>query len=238
MKDAAGELAFSDSDRAAVYRAIRERRDIRRQFTGEPLSAETLRRMLEAAHLAPSVGLSQPWDFIVVRDAATRHSIQRLVQEERAAFAGMLGDDRASLFREIKIEGIVESSLNICVTCDCTRGGRHVLGRHAIPETAAYSTCLAIANFWLAARAEGIGVGWVSFYRKDDLRRILALPLHLDPIAYLCVGPVTEFPPLPDLEAHGWEHRRRLRSHVFDEQWGFSSDLFPRGGEVVVEGGT
>jgi 5,6-dimethylbenzimidazole synthase len=139
MKDAAGELAFSDSDRAAVYRAIRERRDIRRQFTGEPLSAVTLRRMLEAAHLAPSVGLSQPWDFIVVRDAATRHSIQRLVQEERAAFAGMLGDDRASLFREIKIEGIVESSLNICVTCDRTRGGAQVLGRHAIPETAAYA---------------------------------------------------------------------------------------------------
>jgi nicotinate-nucleotide--dimethylbenzimidazole phosphoribosyltransferase len=228
-------LAFVEADRAAVYRAIRERRDIRRQFTGEAMEEETLRRMLEAAHLAPSVGFSQPWDFILVRDRATRQAVKRLVQEERAAFAGALQADRAELFRDIKVEGIVESSLNICVTCDRNRGGRFVLGRHAIPETAAYSTCLAIANLWLAARAEGVGVGWVSFYRKDELRRILSLPPHLDPIAYLCVGPVSEFPPLPDLEAHNWEHRRRLGSHVFDERWGRSSALFPGGGALVVE---
>jgi nicotinate-nucleotide--dimethylbenzimidazole phosphoribosyltransferase len=228
-------LEFSGTDRAAVYRVIRERRDIRRQFTGAPVPPEALRRVLEAAHLAPSVGFSQPWDFIVVRDLKTRARIKDLVRQERAAFAATLPQDRARLFREIKIEGIVESSLNLCVTCDRTRGGRHVLGRHAIPETAAYSTCLAIANLWLAARAEGIGVGWVSFYRKDELAQILALPPQLDPIAYLCVGPVTGFPPLPDLQAHGWEQRRSLRSHVFDERWGVSSQLFERGGESVLE---
>lgn len=228
-------LEFSGTERAAVYRAIRERRDIRRQFTGAPVPDETLRRILEAAHLAPSVGFSQPWDFIVVRDQQIRSRIKDLVRQERAAFAASLPQDRASLFREIKIEGIVESSLNLCVTCDRTRGGRHVLGRHAIPQTAAYSTCLAIANLWLAARAEGIGVGWVSFYRKDELARILALPPQLDPIAYLCVGPVTGFPPLPDLQVQGWEQRRSLRSHVFDERWGVSSELFGRGGEVMLE---
>jgi nicotinate-nucleotide--dimethylbenzimidazole phosphoribosyltransferase len=235
MTSADPPLAFVEADRAAVYRAIRERRDIRRQFTGEAMNEQTLRRLLEAAHLAPSVGFSQPWDFILVRDPARRQAVKRLVQEERAAFAGALQEDRARLFRDIKVEGIVESSLNICVTCDRTRGGRFVLGRHTIAETAAYSTCLAIANLWLAARAEGVGVGWVSFYRRDDLRRILGLPPHLDPIAYLCVGPVSEFPPLPDLEAHNWEHRRRLGSHVFDERWGCTSALFPGGGAMVVE---
>jgi 5,6-dimethylbenzimidazole synthase len=219
-------LAFSARDREAVYRAIHSRRDIRRQFTGEPISVSILRRILEAAHHAPSVGFMQPWNFILVRNRRVREQVQRLAEEERRVFALSLPPERAERFRDIKIEGILESSLNICVTCDSSRAGPHVLGRHAIPETDRYSTCLAIANLWLAARAEGIGVGWVSFYRTHELRSILEIPGGIEPVAYLCVGPVTEFPFVPDLEAADWEQRRTLASLVFDDRWARHSRLF------------
>lgn len=226
-------LCFDQTDRNAIYNAIRSRRDVRRQFTGEPIPDSVLTRILEAAHLAPSVGFMQPWNFIVVRDHSVRDRVKRLAEEERHAFAGTLPPERAERFRGIKIEGILESSLNICVTCDPSRGGPHVLGRHTLPETDLYSTCLAIGNLWLAARAEGIGVGWVSFYRKDGLRRILGVPDGIEPLAYLCVGPVTHFPPIPDLEAFGWEQRRRLATLVFDDRWGRPSELFCGGGEMI-----
>ena len=220
------ELAFIDSDREAIYRAIHSRRDVRRQFTGEPIPEPVLERILEAAHHAPSVGFMQPWNFILVRDRLIREKVQRLAEEERQAFALTLPPERAQRFRRIKIEGILESSINIAVTCDSARAGPHVLGRHTIPETDRYSTCLAIANLWLAARAEGIGVGWVSFYRTDELRAILGIPTEIEPIAYLCVGPVTRFPTVPDLQAAGWEERRVIASLVFDDRWGTQSELF------------
>lgn len=234
MEESALRLAFDAEDRAAVYRAIRSRRDIRRQFTGEPIPAPILKRILEAAHHAPSVGFMQPWNFIVVRNRSAREHVKRLAEEERRAFALTLPPERAEHFRDIKIEGILESSVNICVTCDPSRAGPHVLGRHTIPETDRYSTCLAVANLWLAARAEGIGVGWVSFYRTVELRSILGIPYGIEPVAYLCVGPVTEFPFVPDLEAAGWERRRTLASLVFDDRWGTHSELF-QGGSAMIE---
>ena len=226
LEEIDSELAFNTSDREAVYRAIHSRRDVRRQFTGEPIPGSVLKRILEAGHHAPSVGFMQPWNFILVRDRLIREKVQRLAEEERQAFALTLPPDRAELFREIKIEGILESSINIAVTCDPDRAGPHVLGRHAIPETDRYSTCLAIANLWLAARAEGLGVGWVSFYRTAELRAILGIPTEIEPIAYLCVGPVTGFPAVPDLQEAGWEERRVLASLVFDDRWGAHSGLF------------
>lgn len=227
--------SFEVPDKEAVYRAIRSRRDIRRQFTGEPIPAKVLERLLDAAHHAPSVGFMQPWNFIVIRDGDVRARVKALAQEERRSFAATLPPERAARFRDLKVEGILESSLNICITCDPSRGGPHILGRHAIPETDRYSTCLAIANLWLAARAEGIGVGWVSFYRTRELREILGIPDEIEPVAYLCVGPVTEFPSGPDLEKAGWERRRRLPSLVFDEQWGRQTELFEGGGAVIEE---
>lgn len=222
------EHAFDEPERAAIYRVIRSRRDIRRQFTGGRIPDAVLRRILEAAHLAPSVGMSQPWDFIIVTDGCVREKVKDLVAGEKEAFARDLPPSRAERFESIKIEGILESSLNVCVTCDVSRGGPHVLGRHAVPETSFYSTCLAIANLWLAARAEGVGVGWVSFYRPERLKDILGIPEEVEPVAYLCVGPVTDFPPEPDLEVHGWERRRQLASLVFSERYGQPSALFDR----------
>lgn len=218
--------AFDHEERAAVYRAIAERRDIRRQFTGAPLPDQVLKRILEAAHMAPSVGLSQPWNFIIVRDGRVRLKVKSLAEEERRAFAASLPEERAERFRDVKVEGILESTLNICVTCDLSRGGPHVLGRHAVPDTSIYSVCLAIANLWLTARAEGIGVGWVSFYRKEELSRILSIPERVEPIAYLCVGPVTCFPDGPELEALRWARRRLLPSLVFEDHWHQPTGLF------------
>ena len=218
--------AFAPEDRRAVYRAIGSRRDVRRQFTGEEIPKPVLRRILEAAHLAPSVGFMQPWNFILVKNRHVRERVHGLAMEERRAFADTLPPERAERFRNIKIEGILESSINLAVTCVPSRGGPHVLGRHTIPETDRYSTCLAIANLWLAARAEGLGVGWVSFYRTDDLRAILRIPVSVEPIAYLCLGPVTEFPAVPDLEAAGWERRLSLEALVYEDEWGARSELF------------
>jgi len=217
---------FETADREAVYRAIYSRRDIRKQFTGGSISDSVLRRILDAAHHAPSVGFMQPWNFIVVRERGVRAKVKRLAEEERRTFALSLPPQRAERFQNIKIEGILESSVNICVTCDGSRAGPHVLGRHTLPETDRYSTCLAIANLWLAARAEGVGVGWVSFYRTDELRAILGIPDQIEPIAYLCVGPVTEFPAIPDLEAARWEQRRTLAPLVFEDRWGKQTELF------------
>lgn len=144
--------SFEVPDKEAVYRAIRSRRDIRRQFTGEPIPAPVLQRLLEAAHPAPSVGFMQPWNFIVIRDGDIKARVKALAREERRSFSATLPPERAARFRDLKAEGILESSLNICITCDPSRGGPHILGKHAIPETDRYSTCLAIANLWLAAR--------------------------------------------------------------------------------------
>ncbi|WP_438874600.1 5,6-dimethylbenzimidazole synthase [Symbioplanes lichenis] len=202
-----------------LYDAIHRRRDVRGQFTGAPIPAPTLDRVLSAAHAAPSVGLSQPWDFILVRDAGVRATFHAHVQQERDTFAATLAPDAAERFRPIKIDGILESTLSVVVTYDPTRGSPAVLGRHAIADAGLYSACLAIQNLWLAATAEGLGVGWVSFYREDFLRGLLGIPAGVRPVAWLCVGPVTHLEATPDLERHGWRRRRPLTEAIHEERW-------------------
>lgn len=205
---------------ARLYDVIGRRRDVRAEFTGEPVDEAALTRVLEAAHRAPSVGMSQPWDFVLVRSPETRHRFAEHVAHEREVFMAELPEERRNTFGRIKIEGICESSLGIVVTHDQSRGGPHVLGRHAIAETGLYSTVLAVQNLWLAATAEGLGVGWVSFYREPFLRDLLGIPEQVRPIAWLCVGPVTHLETVPDLERHGWRSRRPLADAVHHEGWG------------------
>lgn len=212
--------AFPDDQRAAVYRAIEERRDVRRDFRPDPIPSDVLERVLAAGHRAPSVGFSQPWDFIVITDPGRRARIKALAERSREEFAVSLPAGRARAFDRLKTEAILQTPVNIVITCDPTRGGRHTLGRHAQPQTAAYSSVLAVANLWLAARAEGLGVGWVSFFSEQELAAELGLPPHLEVVAYLCVGYVSSFAPEPELALAGWARRRPLGWAVHAEEYG------------------
>jgi 5,6-dimethylbenzimidazole synthase len=204
---------------AGLYDTINRRRDTRREFTGEPVPAAVLDRLLSAAHAAPSVGMSQPWDFVLVRDRQTLDGFAAHVAEERDAFAASLSGERAETFGRIKIEGIRESGLGVVVGYDPTRGGPQVLGRHAIADAGLYSVVCAIQNLWLAATAEGLGVGWVSFYREEFLRALVGFPGHVRPVAWLCVGRVGALPEVPDLERFGWRHRSPLDGVVHRERY-------------------
>jgi nicotinate-nucleotide--dimethylbenzimidazole phosphoribosyltransferase len=211
---------YPAEQRDAVYRVIAERRDVRRGFRPDPVPAEVLGRVLAAAHKAPSVGLSQPWDFIVIADRARRERIAALAARHRDDFAAALPAARARAFDQLKIESILDTPVNVVVTCDRTRGGRHTLGRATQPQTADFSSVLAVANLWLAARAEGLGVGWVSFFDERELAAELGLPAHLEVIAYLCVGYVDEFGPEPELATEGWARRRPVSWAVHAEEFG------------------
>ncbi|MGW5332002.1 nicotinate-nucleotide--dimethylbenzimidazole phosphoribosyltransferase [Streptomyces bauhiniae] len=212
--------AYNDAEREAVLKVIRERRDIRNGFRGDPIPHDVLLRVLEAAHTAPSVGHSQPWDFVVIRSADTRRAMHDLAMSQREAYAKSLPKGRAKQFKEMKIEAILDTPVNIVVTADPTRGGRHTLGRHTQPQMAPYSSALAVENLWLAARAEGLGVGWVSFFDEREMVRALGLPEHLEVVAYLCVGYVDEFPDEPELMQAGWSKRRPLSWVVHEETYG------------------
>jgi 5,6-dimethylbenzimidazole synthase len=203
-----------------LYDVLYRRRDTRREFTGEPIDPAVLDRVLRAAHAAPSVGLSQPWDFVLVSDDRVRREFRDHVLAERGVFQASLDAERAAVFDRIKIEGVLESSLGIVVCYDPERGSPAVLGRHAIADAGLYSVCLAIENLWLAATAEGLGVGWVSFYREDFLRRLLGVPAGVRPVAWLCVGGVRDLPDVPDLERHGWRERLPLDEVVHHERYG------------------
>lgn len=208
---------FSD---AKLYDTINRRRDTRREFNGSAVTDDVLNRLLSAAHAAPSVGMSQPWDFVLVRDASTLTAMRDHVASERDVFAASLDGERAETFSRIKIDGILESGLGIVVGYDPTRGGSNVLGRHAIADAGLYSTVCAIQNLWLAATAEGIGVGWVSFYREEFLRDLIGMPEHVRPVAWLCVGSVDALPEVPDLEKYGWRHRSPLETVLHSERYG------------------
>jgi 5,6-dimethylbenzimidazole synthase len=204
----------------AFYAVVYRRRDVRGEFTGAPVPDTVLYRILAAAHAAPSVGLSQPWDFILVRDVATRTAFRDHVQAEREVFARRLDDQQARMFSGIKIEGVLQASLGVVVTYDPRRGAPSVLGRHAIAGTGVYSVCLAIENLWLAATAEGLGVGWVSFYQERFLQELLGIPPQVRPVAWLCLGPVTTLQATPDLERHRWRQRLPLAEVVHEERFG------------------
>jgi 5,6-dimethylbenzimidazole synthase len=211
---------YPPTERDVVHRVLAERRDVRRGFVNQPIADDVLTRVLESAHRAPSVGLSQPWDFLLIRDIATRRKIHDLATAQRDAFAASLPPDRRQKFDGLKIEAILDTPLNIAVTCDPGRGGRHVLGRHADPRTTWFSVAIAIQNLWLAARAEGLGVGWVSFFEPGEVAAVLDLPAHIELVGYLCVGHVEEFAAAPELVRSGWAARRPLDWAVHQEQWG------------------
>jgi 5,6-dimethylbenzimidazole synthase len=202
-----------------LYDVIHRRRDVRAEFTGAPVEADILDRILTAAHAAPSVGLSQPWDFVLIRSDTVRKAFHEHVRTERDVFAATLTGEAAERFARIKIDGVLEAGLSIVVTYDPERGGPAVLGRHAIADAGLYSVCLAIQNLWLAATAEGLGVGWVSFYREDFLRDLLGIPARIRPVAWLCLGPVSHLEEAPDLERHGWRQRRPVSEALHEDRW-------------------
>ncbi len=214
--------SFSGCEKDGLYKAIFSRRDIRTHFIRKEIPAEVLARILHAAHHAPSVGFSQPWNFILIKDKEIRQRVKDSFTREREKSIYMLEGDKTKqrLYTSLKLEGILESDINICVTYDPTRFGPFVLGRTSIAETGVYSVCCAIQNLWLAARAEGVGIGWVSILANDDLQKILSLPSLVRPIAYLCLGYVSEFADKPDLETAGWLGRMRLEEVVCFEGWG------------------
>lgn len=210
---------FSAADREVFYRVIERRRDVR-AFRPDPIPSETLYRILGAAHHAPSVGLMQPWNFIVIQDADTKARVKEIFLEENEKAAAHYSGPRANLYRSLKLEGIQEAPVNLCVTADRTRAGPNVLGRNTIVDTDLYSTCCAIENLWLAARVEGIGVGWVSILSHDGLRRVLAIPDHIVVVAYLCLGYAQEFFDEPELQRRRWASRVPLDELVYRERWG------------------
>jgi len=210
------------SEKEGLYKAIFSRRDVRSHFVGREIPDDVLLRILNAAHHAPSVGFSQPWNFILIKDKTTRQKVKESFVRERKRSISMLDGNKQKQqqYISLKLEGILESAINICVTYDPTRFGPFVLGRTSIGETGVYSVCCAIQNLWLAARAEGVGVGWVSVLANEDLEKILAIPRHVKPIAYLCLGYVSEFADKPDLEKAKWLPRMNLAEVVCYEQWG------------------
>ena len=217
---AAAHHAYDTADRRALYRTIFERRDTRRDFLPDPIAPEVLSRVLLAAHHAPSVGFMQPWDFILLRDPAVRARVHALFARANAEAAMMFEGARRDSYRALKLEGIMEAPLNICVTCDRSRGGPVVLGRTHIPATDLFSSVCAVQNLWLAARAEGLGVGWVSILDNDALKAALGLPEAVVPVAYLCIGHVDQFRQRPELETAGWRKRLPLAGLVHLDGWG------------------
>lgn len=211
------EHAFSDAERAAVYRAIGERRDMR-HFAGGSVAPEVLGRLLAAAHQAPSVGLMQPWRFIRITQGELRGRIQALVEQERVRTAHALGE-RTDAFMKLKVEGISDCA-EVWVAALMDNREPHIFGRRTLPEMDLASLACAIQNLWLAARAEGLGLGWVSLFDPQALAALLGMPAGGKPVAVLCLGPVTEFYPAPMLVMENWAEERPLSDMLYENQWG------------------
>ena len=210
---------FSDEEKYGFYKAIYSRRDVRAHFTSEPIDDNTLTKILHAAHHAPSVGFSQPWNFILIKGPKTKKKIKESFEIEHKIASEKISNPKKSEYLSLKLEGIMESPVNICITYDPTRFGPFVIGRNSIPETGIYSVCCAIQNMWLAARAEGVALGWVSILSNQVLKNELNLPEHIIPIAYVCLGHVTKFETKPDLERAKWLPRLNLDEVVYYEKW-------------------
>jgi len=212
-------IDFSAEEKNGFYKAVFSRRDVRSHFTSEPIDERILSKILNAAHHAPSVGFSQPWNFILIKDVDTRRNVKDSFDNERVRSSNLVEDPKRSKYLSLRLEGILNSAVNVCVTYDPSKFGPFVIGRSSIPETGIYSVCCAIQNLWLAARAEGIGVGWVSILSNDDLKKVLDIPEHVIPVAYLCLGHVSNFAEKPDLESAGWLPRLSLKDVIFYEKW-------------------
>jgi len=210
---------FTDEEKKGLYKAIYSRRDVRSHFTSRPIKDDVLSRILNAAHHAPSVGFSQPWNFILIKNITTKKKIKDSFEEEKNRSSKLVEEPKRSKYLSFKLEGILESPVNLCVTYDPSKFGPFVIGRSSIPEAGLYSVCCAIQNLWLAARTEGVGLGWVSILSNDTLKKVLELPEHVVPIAYLCLGYVDEFAQRPDLETAGWLPRLDLKDVVYFEKW-------------------
>ncbi|BDN80449.1 MULTISPECIES: 5,6-dimethylbenzimidazole synthase [Mycobacterium] len=211
------DYAFTAQERQAVYRVITERRDMRHFVPGAVVPEDMLTRLLHAAHAAPNVGLMQPWRFIRITDTGLRRRIHTLVDEERALTAGALGE-RAEEFLALKVEGILECAELMVVALRDGRDG-HIFGRRTLPQMDLASVSCAIQNLWLAARAEGLGMGWVSLFDPHRLADLLRMPDGAEPVAVLCLGPVPEFPQQPALELDGWAVARPLPEFVSENRW-------------------
>ncbi|AXA57452.1 5,6-dimethylbenzimidazole synthase [Pseudomonas thivervalensis] len=213
------DTAFSQAEREAIYRAIAERRDMR-HFSGGTVEPALLRRLLEAAHQAPSVGLMQPWRFIRISDRALRGQIRQLVEQERIRTAEALGE-RSDVFMKLKVEGINDCA-EVLVAALMDDRERHIFGRRTLPEMDLASLSCAIQNLWLASRAEGLGMGWVSLFEPQALADLLGLPAGAKPLAVLCLGPVEGFYPAPMLALEGWAQPRPLNELLYENRWGVS----------------
>ncbi|EHK72118.1 cob(II)yrinic acid a,c-diamide reductase protein [Pseudomonas psychrotolerans L19] len=208
---------YTPAEQAAVYRAIAERRDMR-HFCGGEVPPEQLARLLGAAHQAPSVGLMQPWRFLRISDPALRQRLHELVEEERCATADALGE-RSDDFMKLKVQGILDCA-EVLVAALMDGREAHVFGRRTLPEMDLASLSCAIQNLWLAARCEGLGMGWVSLFEPAAVRSLLEMPEGSQPAAILCLGPVEAFYPRPMLEEEGWRQGRPLEELVFENRWG------------------
>jgi len=214
--------AFTDEARDAVYDAIFSRRDVRGQFLPTPVPDAVLSRILTAAHHAPSVGFMQPWNFLVIQSDEVKRRVQNAFSAAHAEAAEMFEGDKRAVYQKLKLEGIVESPVGICITCDRERTGPVVIGRTHMKTMDLYSSVCAVQNLWLAARAEGLGVGWVSIFNQSALQEALGIPERIVPVAYLCVGYVSHFHAKPELETAGWLPRLPIEDLVYFNQWGNS----------------
>lgn len=210
---------FSHAERQSLYDIISARRDVRNEFLPDPIGEDLLHRILGAAHAAPSVGFMQPWNFILIRDDEQKRRVSEAFATANNEAEKMFPASRQKSYRSLKLEGILKAPLNIAVTCDRSRGGEVVLGRTHNRDMDIYSTVCAVQNMWLAARAEGVGMGWVSIFRDEDLRRILGVPDTVEIVAYLCLGHVSEMFDQPELAARGWRQKLPLESLIMDNHW-------------------
>ncbi len=225
--------SFSDAEREALYQTIFSRRDVRGQFAPDPVPEDVLSRILMAAHYAPSVGFMQPWSFIIVRSDDTKRKVHNLFNEAHAEAAQMFEGQQRETYKNLKLEGILESPINICITCDRDRAGPVVIGRTHIKAMDIYSSVCAVQNLWLAARAEGLGLGWVSILDQKRLKQVLYIPKRVIPVAYVCLGYVSKFFDKPELQSAGWRPRLPLSDLVSFEAFDKTADdLF---GEGLIE---
>jgi len=212
-------MQITKDEREAVYKTIFSRRDVRKEFKSDEIEDDILMRVIKAAHHAPSVGFMQPWDFVVVKSVDVKQQIKEAFEQAHFKEGQLFDGERRKQYKTLKLEGIIEAPIGICVTCDRSRSGSVVLGRTSNPDMDLYSTVCAIQNMWLATRAENLGMGWVSIINYTTLQDILKIPRHIVPVAYLCIGYVSDFADKPMLETAGWRSRQNLDDLIHYEYW-------------------